>query len=149
MGNSPLEDLAAALRRLHRLAGEPSTHEIGRKINYSHTTVAQALKAERCPTWPVFRAVVTCLGGDLQEFRSYWIAVRDAEDPLPSLPVPTDSGHEVPQAAGDEAPPDGATGADDRVVLRWKTQLETIEFFDKGLALQWIHARAWTGDPDD
>jgi hypothetical protein len=153
MGNSPLEELAAALRRLHRAAGEPSTHEIGKNINYSHTTVAQALRADHCPSWPVLHAVVTYLGGDPGQFRSFWIAVRDAEDPLPGLPASDDSLHGSAQAI-DEKSYRGSDGesagiVDNRVVLRWKTRLETVEFFDKGLALQWIQARAWAGNPDE
>jgi hypothetical protein len=102
MDRSPLEELAVALRRLHRSAGEPSTHVIGRKINYSHTTVAVALRMARCPTWPVLRAVVTFLDGDLEEFRSYWIAARDAEDPLLGSHAPSGHGHDVAQVTDDE-----------------------------------------------
>jgi transcriptional regulator with XRE-family HTH domain len=76
------DDLAAALRRLHRAAGEPSTHEIGKAIGYSHTTVANALRGRRRPTWRVLKAVVTYLEGDLETFRAHWIAVRDLEEPL-------------------------------------------------------------------
>jgi hypothetical protein len=124
---------------------------IGRKINYSHTTVALALKTARCPTWPVLQAIVTYLDGDLEEFRSYWIAARDAEDPLPDLRLPDGQGQAPAQLTDDgEAPalPDGQSPGitDQRVVLRWKNQLETFEFFDKGLALQWIKARAWGGE---
>jgi hypothetical protein len=44
---------------------------------------------------------------------------------------------------------DPARDASERVVLRWKTRLETIEFFDEGLALQWIKARMQIGDSDE
>lgn len=150
MSDAPLDDLTAALRRLHRDAGEPSTHEIAKKIKYSHTTVAQALKPTRRPTWPVLEALVKHLGGDLGVFRAYWIAVRDIEDPLP-LPHNGQSG--IVQSAKDETgahSEDHLEGSvDGRVVLRWKTKLETIEFFDEGLAWRWIKARMQRGDSDE
>jgi hypothetical protein len=150
MDSTPLEELSAALRRLHRAAGEPSTHEIARRINYSHTTVAQTLKMKRCYSWPVLESIVKGLGGDIEEFRSYWIRARDAEDPLPGISLPGALTDEVAQLLNNERSdgphemPPGA--ADGRVVLRWKTRLETIEFFDRELALQWIKAHTRKGD---
>jgi hypothetical protein len=149
-----LDELTAALRRLHRDAGEPSTHEIGKKIRYSHTTVAKALKGTRCPSWPVTEAIVAYLNGDIEKFRSYWVAVRDVQDPLPDGVAPStrgedrralETGGEIVPAEGKDAP----SGHDERVVLRWKTRLETIEFLDEGLALQWIKARMRIGDSDE
>jgi hypothetical protein len=155
MPASPLDELAASLRRLHREAGEPSTHEIGKGISYSHTTVAQALKGAKCPSWPVVKALVTYLDGDIEIFRMHWVAVRDAEDPLPeSAATAADGGGQaaVPVASdmvrsGSEVDPAGNAG--EHVVLRWKTRLETVEFFDEGLALQWIKARMQIGDSDE
>jgi hypothetical protein len=132
MGRTPLEDLSVALRGLHRAAGEPSSHEIARKINYSHTTVAQALRMQRCPSWPVFESIVSCLGGDIEEFRPYWVSARDAEDPLTSPRL-------------DEGPAEQGSAPRDRIVLRCKTSLETIEFYDMGLAQLWIRARTREG----
>jgi hypothetical protein len=80
MKNRSLEELATALSRLHGAAGEPSIQEIGTKVGCGHTIVAQMFRADGCPSWPVLRTVVAYLGGDLGEFRSYWIAVRYAED---------------------------------------------------------------------
>jgi hypothetical protein len=134
MGRTPLEDLSAALRGLHRAAGEPSSHEIARKINYSHTTVAQTLRMQRCPSWPVFESVVKCLGGDIEKLRPYWVSARDAEDPLISP-------HLNDERSGEQG--DAPPGP---VVLRWKTRLETIEFYDRGLAQQWIRARTLEGN---
>lgn len=150
MGSTPLEELSTALRRLHRASGEPSSHEIARGINYSHTTVAQALKMRRCPTWPVLESMTKWLGGDIEEFRSYWIRARDVEDPLPGI-NPTDGlADGIAQLLGNERsghPDEISPGTpEDRVVLRWKTRLETIEFFDRELASQWIRARIREGD---
>jgi hypothetical protein len=154
MPGGPLDELTAALRRLYRDAGEPSTHEIGKGISYSHTTVAKALKGAQCPSWPVLEALVTYLNGDLEKFRWHWVAVRDAQDPLPdgvmSSPhggeqLVLESGSGLARAEGEGTP----TGHGERVVLRWKTRLETIEFLDEALALQWIRARMQIGDVDE
>jgi Ig-like domain from next to BRCA1 gene/Helix-turn-helix domain len=77
-----LRDLVLALRQLHRHAGEPSTRDIAKAINYSHTTVAKAMNGDRCPSWPVLRAIVRGLHGDEDRFRELWVAVRDTEAPL-------------------------------------------------------------------
>ena len=153
MSGRPLDELAAALRRLHRSAGEPSTHEIGKRIGYSHTTVAQAFKGTRCPTWPVLEVLVTYLGGDPAEFKSYWIATRDAEDPLPGThpaPITLSYGSELSTDAidSDNDPRSDANGSAQRLVLRWKNELETIEFFDERLAMHWIKTRMQTDETD-
>jgi hypothetical protein len=89
----PLDDLAAALHRLRRRAGEPSMRQIAGAIRYSHTVVADAFKGLRCPTWPVLKAIVMHLEGDPQVFMYCWLAVRDQERPLPPMPnSPRESG---------------------------------------------------------
>ena len=89
-----LAGLVASLRRLHRDAGEPSTHALAKSTGYSHTTIARALRGTHRPTWPVVNALVAALGGDPATFRREWVDVRDAEDPLP-VRVP-----DVPGLAG-------------------------------------------------
>ena len=85
MAGNPQEALATELRRLRRLAGEPSTREIARAISFSHTTVAQALNGSRCPRWNVVSAMVRHLRGDVETFRPLWQAVRDAAEPIPAV----------------------------------------------------------------
>jgi len=58
MPGRPLDTLAAALQRLRRQAGYPSTRTIGRAISLSHTTVAQALNGSRRPKWEVVERIV-------------------------------------------------------------------------------------------
>lgn len=99
MSDQPLADLSTALRHLHRHAGEPSTREIGRAVQYSHTTVAQALSGSRRCSWKVIEKVVVYLNGDVELFRRLWIRVRDAEKPLPPLP----SLHTPPGSVSPEA----------------------------------------------
>jgi hypothetical protein len=138
-----LRDLSAALRRLHRQAGEPSTRTISRAVGYSHTTVAQALNGSRCPSWPLLEKVVIYLGGTPAEFLRRWIDVRNAETPLPDLP-PAESSADLSQrddgeTLGAEIPYERSINIEDPdVVLRWRTTEGTYEFFSERLALQWI-----------
>jgi GGDEF domain-containing protein len=83
----PLTSLTGELQRLHRHAGEPSTHKIAKETGYSHTTVAKALKGDTCPSWAVLSGIVTTLGGNVEQFRSHWIAVRDSQQPLNESPL--------------------------------------------------------------
>ncbi|MEE1768434.1 tetratricopeptide repeat protein [Streptomyces sp. JV185] len=80
--------LKKALQRLHRLSGEPSTREISRRTHgaLSHTTVSQTLRGEQLPSWRSVELVVTALQGSRDEFRSLWIAAREAEGDRKPLP---------------------------------------------------------------
>jgi len=71
------------LRRLHRLAGEPSTREIARNMGtgmISHATVHTTLRGPRVPRWPVLELVVEQLGGDVKQAKELWLSARDSED---------------------------------------------------------------------
>lgn len=79
----PARALFDELRRLHRLAGEPSTRDLARKIGpgmISHTTVHSALRGPRVPRWPVLELLVEPLGGDCKRIKELWLAARDIED---------------------------------------------------------------------
>jgi len=149
--------MAAALRHLHRHAGEPTTREIGKEIGYSHTTVAQALKGSRCPSWPVIEKIVKRLGGNPEEFRPFWLAVRENEDPLPTGPEvgwSPGTGASQPAAEGrphfsDGQPRQQSGREDSPVVMRVETRDEMIEFRHVGLAMQWIKARKQVESPDE
>jgi hypothetical protein len=79
------DNLATALQHLRRQAGNPSTRTIGRAASYSHTTVAQALNGSRRPRWEVVEQIVRFLGGDVEQFRTLWLAALEAEEgPPPS-----------------------------------------------------------------
>jgi len=148
MSGDPLVELAVALRRLHRLAGEPSSHTIGTNIGYSHTTVAKALKCKARPTWPVLSAIVGELRGNVDDFRNYWIAVRDREDPLPPIRdnPPGSEPYESADAVDIVSHP---KAAEDRIVLRFRRGQDSFEFFDETLALRWIEARIGRADGND
>lgn len=147
MTAGPLGDLATALRHLHRRAGEPTTREVGGKIGYSHTTVAQALSGTRCPRWTVVESIVVCLGGEPEEFRNLWKAVRDDQDPLPAgaSSCVLDSAASGDEAEGDAAAQGPAAGEPSPIVMRVQRKDEMIEFLHVGLALQWIKANTAPG----
>ena len=100
-GASPdaLAWLRLRLQRLYRANGEPSSREVSRRTDraVSHTTVNGLLKCSKTPRWSHLEVVVTALGGDVEEFRRLWVAVRDAEDPAssdaPGYPREPDSAH--------------------------------------------------------
>jgi class 3 adenylate cyclase len=83
-GHDPIARLRTRLKRLYREAGEPSVREISKRTGrvISHTTVHVVLRCVKTPRWGQLELVVEALGGNADEFRSMWIAVRDAEDGL-------------------------------------------------------------------
>ena len=80
--DSILAELRNRLRVLYRHNGEPSTREIARRTGkaISHTTANVVLRCEKIPRWGQLEQVVEALGGDTDEFRQLWIAVRNAAD---------------------------------------------------------------------
>lgn len=84
-----LQQLKYRLKRLHRESGEPSFRVVSQRTEkaISHTTVGNVLSCVVLPGWGPLELVVEALGGDLNEFRTLWIAVRDETSPL-ALPQP-------------------------------------------------------------
>ena len=142
MPGRALDELAAALRHLHRQAGEPSARRIGLAIHCSHTTVSKILKCANAPGWDMLERVVRHLGGDPVQFKKLWVAVRDDDDRAAAI--------------GDQVDPDGAGVATSvsqavftppaTVVLRWEAADGTYEFFSEQLALLWMRIRQGTGE---
>lgn len=85
-GSEPLAELRSRLRLVYRANGEPSTREVARRTGHaiSHTTVHLVLRGEKTPRWGQLELVVEALGGDVDEFRQLWVAVRNAEDRAPA-----------------------------------------------------------------
>lgn len=73
----PLGALAAELRQLHGNAGSPSLREIAARAKLSHDTVHRVLTQKRSPRLSSLTAVVEALDGDVEHFRSLWIASRE------------------------------------------------------------------------
>lgn len=157
VSNGPRAELTAALRHLHRHAGEPSTRDVARAIGYSHTTVAQALSGSRRCSWKVLRKLVEFLDGDLDTFKQLWLLVRGAEDPLPTLsdeqnPVTfVKSVAPASPYAGDHHPPrSSAYQADERVEIIWDQATRTPRFLaPPSVALQLIRDLQGEGSSDD
>ncbi|MFI6347066.1 hypothetical protein [Streptomyces sp. NPDC050560] len=84
-----LEHLGQRMKRLHRESGEPSFRVISPRTGkaISHTTPGSVLRCESPPGWGPLELVVEALGGDVDEFRTLWTAVRDETSPL-ALPTP-------------------------------------------------------------
>lgn len=77
-----LAELRLKLKRLHRLSGEPSTRELARRTGgvITHSTVHAVLRCARLPRWGPLELVVEALGGEQDDFRTRWIAIRDTMD---------------------------------------------------------------------
>lgn len=81
--------LASELRKLHLRVGEPSSREIAAAIGgISHTTVNNAIRGRKVPSWPVLAKIVGQLGGDETLFRGLWSATREEGAPSERLPTP-------------------------------------------------------------
>jgi hypothetical protein len=155
VSNDPRAELSAALRHLHRHAGEPSTRDIARAIAYSHTTVAQALSGSRRCSWKVLEKIVLHLKGDLDSFKHLWLLARSAEDPLPPLadsqgpPAHVRPTAVVPPPAGDQHPP-SSYQVDERVEIIWDQATQTPRFLaPPSVALQLIRDLQGEGSSDD
>ncbi|MEU8341835.1 Ig-like domain-containing protein [Actinomadura meyerae] len=95
------ERFAADLRDLRAAAGNPAFRTMaGRAGTVSHTTLHEAAKGIRFPSWPTTRAFVEACGGDVEEWRARWSAALGAEE---------EPGSE--SASGAE--PDARAGADE------------------------------------
>ncbi|MEV5606549.1 hypothetical protein AB0L33_34475 [Streptomyces sp. NPDC052299] len=83
-----LEQLRYRLHRLHRENGEPSYRVIARRTGraVAHETARVVLRCESPPRWGPLELLVEALGGDVDEFRALWIAMRDEVSPL-ALPT--------------------------------------------------------------
>lgn len=104
-----LQQLKYRLKRLHRESGEPSFRVISQRTEkaISHTTVGNVLSCGGPPGWGPLELVVEAMGGDLDEFRMLWIAVRDETSPL-ALPEPVawEDEADPPSRAADLSIPD-------------------------------------------
>jgi hypothetical protein len=142
-----LAALVVALRRLQRVAGEPSARAIAKSINYSHTAVSEAFRGNQLPRWEIVQKIVVHLNGDVEEVRQLWILVRDVQEPL-ACEYPADGNRAAePEResadAGAPVPEDGGRGEQIPPVLaRWRTtdgaRSDTWDFFDPDLAMKVI-----------
>jgi Ig-like domain from next to BRCA1 gene len=75
---------AAQLRQLRLEAGNPSFRVMAaRSRTVSHTTLHEAAKGSRFPTWTTTETFVTACGGEVDVWRARWIAALDGDHPEP------------------------------------------------------------------
>ncbi|WP_244313194.1 NBR1-Ig-like domain-containing protein [Microbispora hainanensis] len=84
-----IEDFAAALRELRKSVGNPPFREMsGRSGAISHTTLHEATKGNRLPSWETTVEFVKACGADPAAYRERWeianLAVRSASAGVPS-----------------------------------------------------------------
>ncbi|WP_239108434.1 NBR1-Ig-like domain-containing protein [Microbispora siamensis] len=84
-----IEDFAAALRKLRKSVGNPPFREMsGRSGAISHTTLHEATKGNRLPSWETTVEFVKACGADPAAYRERWesanLAVRSATAGNPS-----------------------------------------------------------------
>ncbi len=84
-------DLAEALHDLHHRAGRPSLRTLANHVGCSPTTVSAVFSSPRLPTWGVLELVVEAMDGDVEEFRSLWLAA-DSPDRAPPGAAPVIAG---------------------------------------------------------
>ncbi|MFE9554203.1 tetratricopeptide repeat protein [Streptomyces sp. NPDC006703] len=127
--------LTKALQRLHRLSGEPSTREISRRTRgaLSHTTVSQTLRGtQQLPSWRSVELVVTALEGDQEEFRSLWVAAREAEENRRPFPKgKPDASRQFVAADGELSPATSSVINKSRLIRRDHGKDKAISFLEE------------------
>ncbi|WP_260615451.1 NBR1-Ig-like domain-containing protein [Microbispora sp. KK1-11] len=93
-----IEDFAAALRELRKSVGNPPFREMsGRSGAISHTTLHEATKGNRLPSWETTVEFVKACGADPAAYRERWeganFAVRSASAGDPSSRAGTVAAH--------------------------------------------------------
>ena len=82
----PRRDLVDALHDLHHRAGWPSLRALAREAGCSPTTVSTVFSAPRLPTWGTLELLVEGMGGDVDRFRTLWLAAGPVDEGRPSPP---------------------------------------------------------------
>jgi hypothetical protein len=101
-----IEDFAATLRELRNAVGNPPFREMsGRSGAISHTTLHEATKGNRLPSWETTVEFVKACNADPAAYRERWEtanrAVRSSgETPASGPPPPSDDVRPLPPAPG-------------------------------------------------
>ena len=75
--DGPLREFALGLRELRVGApGSPTYRELSRRAHYTASVLSVAAAGNRLPSWDVTSAFVTACGGDVEEWRERWTALR-------------------------------------------------------------------------
>ncbi|MBB5081979.1 NBR1-Ig-like domain-containing protein [Nonomuraea endophytica] len=125
-----IEDFAATLRELRNSVGNPPFREMsGRSGAISHTTLHEAVKANRLPSWETTVEFVKACGGDPAAYREEWeranLAVRSvsavelraglATEPQVEARAGLATEPQEPWPAGDVVPPVSVRGSGGRL----------------------------------
>ena len=97
----PLQDLLAEAHALYRRAGSPGLRGLGHRTGLRRASIASVLSTGETPVWEDLEALVTGLGGDVEEFRSLWQAAAVPQPPVaavPDLPEPPAAAGAMPPA---------------------------------------------------
>lgn len=85
-----LGQLRAHLLDLHAAAGSPSSRTLAAIIGgISHSTVNEALRGERLPSWPVTSKIALALKGEEEDVRALWVAANESGDSSQDTPTAT------------------------------------------------------------
>jgi transcriptional regulator with XRE-family HTH domain len=76
---SPVREFAFWLRDLRMRAGL-TYDQLGKSAHYATSTVQEATAGRRFPTLRLTLAIVKACGGDLREWRAYWVQIQRALD---------------------------------------------------------------------
>ncbi|HXA61948.1 MAG TPA: helix-turn-helix transcriptional regulator, partial [Streptosporangiaceae bacterium] len=103
----PIQSFAAELRKLRTEAGSPPYRELARDAHFSKATLSDAASGHRLPTLEVTLAYVGACGGDVEEWRARWHALRAElglpaqEEDQPSEPAEHPDPHTGPSSRPD------------------------------------------------
>ncbi|MFF8263273.1 tetratricopeptide repeat protein [Streptomyces virginiae] len=126
--------LAAALQRLHRLSGEPSTREVARRTHgaLSHTTVSQTLRGNQLASWRSIELIVSALGGSVEEFRELWVAARDKQEAREMPKSSSSRGHSKFAKPGKNSTPHSVSAVNRaRLIARAEGKPKAVSFLEK------------------
>lgn len=86
--DNPATTLAAELARLRREAGDPSFRKMAeRSGRISHTTLHEAVRGTRFPSWETTREFAKACGADEEPWRRRWVELQSV--PEPESPEPS------------------------------------------------------------
>ncbi|MGY2025775.1 helix-turn-helix domain-containing protein [Nocardia gipuzkoensis] len=133
---SPVGRFAARLR--DRIDQDPTLtyRKMAEQVNYSHSTLAEAVSGKKLPTWDVTLAVLQSCEADeeeIREWKQYWHATHRLGarfSPIPEEELTTEAAPE-PDTAGDDS---------------WRPRPDRIRTFDD-LAYELRRFRLAVGNP--
>ncbi|MEV4600053.1 NBR1-Ig-like domain-containing protein [Amycolatopsis sp. NPDC049253] len=103
----PADVLAAELAALRASAGNPSFRKMAERSGcISHTTLHEAVKGTRFPSWETTREFVKACGAEAEPWRARWVELKGVP-PVPE-PVVAQLGAAEPSAAEPSAADPGA-----------------------------------------